>query len=161
MGWGTEWSRGGYALLTPGTNACSGQTEEKEVWYHEGPPMLKKMRLWTANYALPRAQERLKRQRISFAKPDKERMASKQAVHNTMRTFQNEASQVGDGRPVSYCKFSPDSSMLATASWSGLCKLWSVPDCEPIRSLRGGSRGSLAVMARMGSTAHDALHPLL
>ena len=29
----------------------------------------------------------------------------------------NFCSQIGDDRPLSFCQFSPDSSMLATASW--------------------------------------------
>jgi len=27
--------------------------------------------------------------------------------------------------------------MVAVSSWSGLCKLWSVPDCQLVRTLRG------------------------
>ena len=40
--------------------------------------------------------------------------------------------EVGDVRPLSHCAFSPDpkTSYLATASWSGLVKLWTVPSAE-------------------------------
>lgn len=47
------------------------------------------------------------------------------------------SSQVGDTRPISYCTFSPNSKLLATASWSGLCKVWSVPDCTLQQTLKG------------------------
>ena len=43
-----------------------------------------------------------------------------------------QASQIVDTRPVSWCQFSPDSKMLVTGSWSGVCKLWSVPDCKEV-----------------------------
>jgi U4/U6 small nuclear ribonucleoprotein PRP4 len=46
-------------------------------------------------------------------------------------------SQFGDERPLSYCSFSPNSKLLATGSWSGLIKLWSVPESQQVRSLRG------------------------
>lgn len=46
-------------------------------------------------------------------------------------------SQVGDVRPVSNCSFNEDSSMLLTSSWSGQCKLWSVPDCQLVNTFRG------------------------
>ena len=35
------------------------------------------------------------------------------------------------------CRFSPDGAQLATSSWSGLCRLWSVPDCKLAMNLRG------------------------
>ena len=35
----------------------------------------------------------------------------------TVQQITNTCSQVGDDRPISYCQFSPDSKMLATASW--------------------------------------------
>ncbi|PWA30847.1 hypothetical protein CCH79_00020532, partial [Gambusia affinis] len=60
----------------------------------------------------------------------------------------NFCSQIGDDRPISFCHFSPDSKMLATASWSGLCKLWSVPDCALIRTLRGHNTNVGAVAFR-------------
>jgi U4/U6 small nuclear ribonucleoprotein PRP4 len=46
-------------------------------------------------------------------------------------------SQIGDERPISQVRFSPNSEILATASWSGLVKLWDVPNLRPIRTLRG------------------------
>lgn len=45
-------------------------------------------------------------------------------------------SQVGDQRPVSSVSFSPDGQLIATSSWSGLCKLWAVPSLEHRRTLR-------------------------
>lgn len=49
------------------------------------------------------------------------------------------SSQVGDSRPISHCNFNSDSSLLITSSWSGLCKIWSVPDCNLVQTLRGHS----------------------
>ncbi len=54
-------------------------------------------------------------------------------------------SQVGDSRPLTCCKFSPDGEMLATTSLSGLCRLWSVPLCEPKMSLRGHQAGACSI----------------
>lgn len=110
---------------------------DQEVWYHEGPQELKIARLWIARFSIPRANERLKHARIQQARPDPEKAAKTQDIHRKLRNLYNFCSQIGDDRPLSFCRFSPDSQMLATASWSGLCKLWSVPDCEPIRILRG------------------------
>jgi len=42
----------------------------------------------------------------------------------------NQCSVFGDGRPIAACAFSPDGSALATASWSGLVKLWDGATCE-------------------------------
>ncbi|CAH3109932.1 unnamed protein product [Porites lobata] len=110
---------------------------EEEVWYHEGSPELKVARLWIAKYSLPRSCERLKQMRIQQARPDPEKAAKMQELHRKLRGLNNFCSQIGDDRPLSFCQFSPDSKILATASWSGLCKLWSIPDCEPIAVLRG------------------------
>lgn len=45
--------------------------------------------------------------------------------------------QVGDTRPLVGVAFSPDSTTLASASMSGLCKLWSVNNSEVITTLKG------------------------
>lgn len=117
------------------------QEEKKEsdnvTWYHEGSDSLKHARLWLANYSLPRAAERLRMAKEAKNEPTALKNAKKQEVQKKIRALTNECSQIGDNRPISHCQFSPDSKLLVTASWSGLCKLWSVPDCQPIRTLRG------------------------
>jgi len=114
--------------------------EKKDVestWYHEGPKTLKIAREWLANYSIPRAKERLNRLREESNLPENAQMAKKQEVQKRMKSLDVEASQIVDTRPVSCCQFSPDSKMLVTGSWSGVCKLWSLPDCQEIRPLRG------------------------
>src|SRR5258706_7771525 len=54
-----------------------------------------------------------------------------------LKTTQNIGSQIGDDRPVSIVRFSPNSKLLATGSWTGLVKVWSVPDCKLKSTLRG------------------------
>lgn len=38
---------------------------------------------------------------------------------------------------MAQCAFSPDSKLLLTGSWSGGCKLWSIPECELVSTLAG------------------------
>lgn len=115
--------------------------EEREhdetTWYHEGPAFLRVSRQWIAEYSLPRAKERIARLKAELALPDVTRMAKQQETQNKLKTLDVEASQIADTRPISWCTFSPNSEILATGSWSGLCKLWSVPDCKELQVLRG------------------------
>ncbi|XP_046437636.1 U4/U6 small nuclear ribonucleoprotein Prp4-like [Daphnia pulex] len=111
------------------------QTET--TWYHEGPESLKIARLWLAYYSLPRAKQRLSNVKLESEIPESTRTAKRQEMVKRMRGMNIMCSQVGDGRPISYCQFSPSGNLLATASWSGLCKLWNVPDCTLSHSLRG------------------------
>ncbi|KAK7575478.1 hypothetical protein V9T40_011764 [Parthenolecanium corni] len=109
------------------------------TWYHEGSQALKEARFDIACYSLIRAKQRISRLREEAALPESTRTARKQELHKYLSSLVINCSQIGDDRPISYCTFSPDSSMIATASWSGLCKLWSVPGCELLRTFRGHS----------------------
>ncbi|XP_072015731.1 U4/U6 small nuclear ribonucleoprotein Prp4-like [Amphiura filiformis] len=111
--------------------------DENTTWYHEGPVSLKRARLWIAEYSLPRAEKRLEGAREAKLIPESQQNAKRQELSRHMRSLSAIGSQIGDTRPISYCQFSPDSKMLATASWSGLIKLWSVPEFHAIKTLRG------------------------
>ena len=120
-----------------------GETEleeektSEEVWYHEGPNALKVSRLFIAEYSLPRARDRIIKAKHEMKNNDSTKTVKVQEVHRKARSLINFCSQIGDNRPLSYCQFSPDCNLLATASWSGLCKLWSVPDGKEVRVLKG------------------------
>lgn len=94
-------------------------------------------RITIAASSLVASRDRLKKARLQLAKGDRQLSAERQRLHGRLRTYGNYCSQVGCQRPLSASQFSPDGKMLATASWSGLCKLWTVPDCKEIKSLRG------------------------
>ncbi|XP_046366916.1 U4/U6 small nuclear ribonucleoprotein Prp4-like [Haliotis rufescens] len=111
--------------------------EENITWYHEGTDSLKDARYWLSDYSIPRAKERVGRERSHKLTPTAQKNAQMQELQKRIRSVTNDCSQIGDDRPLSYCQFSPDSQMLAVASWSGLCKLWSIPDCQLVRQLRG------------------------
>uniref|UniRef100_A0A3B3CPV7 Pre-mRNA splicing tri-snRNP complex factor PRPF4 n=1 Tax=Oryzias melastigma TaxID=30732 RepID=A0A3B3CPV7_ORYME len=121
---------------------------QEQTWYHEGSASLKEARLWMARYSLPRAVARLEAARVQKEVSEANKTIRQQELHKSLRNLNNFCSQIGDDRPISFCHFSPDSRMLATASWSGLCKLWSVPDCNLIRTLRGHNTNVGAIVFR-------------
>jgi len=90
-----------------------------------------------AAYSLPRAKARLDKARQDLLLPAATRTAKRQELLKKLQALSIYCSQIGDNRPISFCQFSPNSKILVTASWSGLCKLWSVPDCTLLRTLHG------------------------
>lgn len=69
-------------------------------------------------YSLPRAQHRLKAAQEEAGLPEATVTARKQELQKFITSLTIYCSQIGDTRPLSYCSFSPDSTMLATSSWS-------------------------------------------
>ncbi|CAG2053033.1 unnamed protein product [Timema podura] len=113
------------------------EKDQESTWYHEGPDSLRISRSWIASYSLPRAKNRLEEARREQNQPEATRTAHRQELQKNLQAMSIFCSQIGDTRPISYCQFSPDSKMLATASWSGLCKLWNIPNCDLVRTLQG------------------------
>ncbi|GLG92426.1 Protein will die slowly, partial [Gryllus bimaculatus] len=100
------------------------QLGEPICLFGEGPADRRK-------YSLPRAKARLEQARKEKEVADATRTARRQELQKKLQALSIYCSQIGDTRPISYCQFSPDSKM------SGLCKLWSVPNCELLKTLRG------------------------
>lgn len=46
-------------------------------------------------------------------------------------------SEFGDDRTISHGYLSPEEDLFLTAGWSGVCKLWGVPDCSLLTDLKG------------------------
>lgn len=82
-------------------------------------------------------------------------MDVRRAVYAELKTFTNLGSQIGDTRPLSSLRFSPDSSMLLTSSWTGAAKLWSIPACKEIKTLKGA-----LAPCRICSSRIDRLHSI-
>lgn len=129
--------------------------QDQATWYHEGPDSLRIARLWLADYSLPRAKDRLVRAREALEVPSAARAGRMVEMQKKLQSLAPLCSQVGDTRPVSSAAFSEDSSLLLTSSWSGLCKLWSVPDCELKQTLRGHASYVGGVALRPGVKADE------
>ncbi|KAK4051242.1 hypothetical protein OIV83_003064 [Microbotryomycetes sp. JL201] len=112
------------------------EREREEEFYTEGTNELKQARQFIAEYSLPRARKRIARQRVESTVPLSRLMDVRKAVFANLKSFTNLGSQIGDTRSLSSLRFSPDSSMLLTSSWTGTAKLWSMPACKEVRTIR-------------------------
>jgi len=113
--------------------------EQKELFYTMGIETLKTARMELASYSLKRAQKRIadsKRKRGQYeALEEEDRQVA--GLFEELKSLSSFASNIGDNRPIAFCEFSPDSKLLATASWSGICRLWELPNCLSTVSLQG------------------------
>lgn len=133
------------------------QQDTSQTWYHEGSEALRIARLRIADYSLPRAKARLEetRQKQEIASTTKASRIVE--LQKKIQAMVPQCSQVGDVRPISACNFNEDSTLLLTGSWSGLCKLWSMPNCELIRTFRGHSHhiGGVVFRNKASSGVYD------
>ncbi|KAI8387502.1 WD40-repeat-containing domain protein [Blakeslea trispora] len=111
--------------------------EEAEEFFTPGSVELLEARKWLTKYSLPRAKQRNERQRQEQNIPLALLKASRKELHTALKGYTNWSSQIADDRPVAQCAFSPDSQLLVTGAWSGLCKVWSIPNCEHVLTLKG------------------------
>ena len=111
--------------------------ETCKTWYHEGSENLLRARYWMAEYSIPRASSRLANAIETKTIPVEIRESSAQDLYKKLRTMEISCSQVADQRPISSSSFSPNGKLIATSSWSGLCKIWEVPSLQQQSVLRG------------------------
>ncbi|KAI9464261.1 U4/U6 snRNP-specific spliceosomal protein [Russula earlei] len=115
----------------------SESEDEAEEFYSPGSLDLLEARRRLAEFSLPRAQKRVAQQKLDSKLPLSRIIDIRKRVFADVKTFSNLGSQIGDERPISLVRFAPNGQILATGSWSSSVKLWNVPACTPIRTLRG------------------------
>ncbi|XP_048570691.1 U4/U6 small nuclear ribonucleoprotein PRP4-like protein [Triticum urartu] len=106
-------------------------------FFTEGTNQLLQARVDIAMYSLPRAKARVDSAKRRLAGPDEDPEAEAALVVKQAGDFVLECSEIGDDRPLTGCSFSRDASMLATSSWSGIIKVWSMPQITKIATLKG------------------------
>lgn len=112
---------------------------DEDLFYTEGIEELLEARVKIAEWSVPRANQRLvkeRRQRLDEDPAEYEERVERFSGF-LQKSMVAEVSQVGDERPLTQGKFSPDSQLFCTSSWSGYIKLWKVPSCEPTLTIRG------------------------
>jgi len=111
--------------------------EKEEEFYTEGDEALEQARRWLTSYSMPRTKQRIARQRQEAALPLARILDARKGVFTELKTYTSLGSQFADERPISSVRFSPNSEFLATGSWSGTAKIWSIPQCRQLEELKG------------------------
>lgn len=133
----------GDAAITPQEPT---EEEQEEEFYTEGSQELLEARRSIAKYSLPRAKERILRQRQESAIPLRTHIKHRKNVKAQLATFDLFGTQIAGERPVSITRFSPSGELVAAGNWAGGIKLLSVPNLEEKAVLRGhtGNVGGLS-----------------
>lgn len=108
-----------------------------QLFYTEGSAELLEARKQILRYSLRRSWTRIERAKRKRNDPDEDEDAEIDEVLKSMEETSLDCSEIGDGRPLSSCSFSPDASLLATSSWTGVAKLWSMPDVQHLATFKG------------------------
>lgn len=111
--------------------------DQEEEFYTEGTQELLAARQDIAWYSLARARRRIQKQRGEASLPLADLVRRRKQTYEPINRFTSLGSQPADDRPISMVRFSPDGQQLATASWSGSVKLWSIPSATLQSELRG------------------------
>ncbi|KAI9024138.1 WD40-repeat-containing domain protein [Hyaloraphidium curvatum] len=126
-----------YESLPGSESEEDSEDEQDEEFYTEGSEELYEARRWIAETSLRRARKRIEAQQAELETPASQRKKIMHDFYLHLKTFSIFSSQLADDRPLTYCTFSPNSRLLATASWSGLIKLHAIPSCQHAYTFRG------------------------
>jgi len=113
------------------------EDEQEEEFFTEGSQSLLIARQEIARYSLQKAAKRLASQKLQTTIPLSRILATRKEIFAPLRTYTNLGSQIGDSRPISIVRFSPNGKLLGTGSWSGGVRLWEIPSAKEKITLRG------------------------
>ena len=109
------------------------EAEVRKAFLTPGPEALHAARTRIAEFSMQASRQRLQREKQLAA------TSPLYLPHPALPSYTATASTLGDVRPLSSCAFSPSAALLATSSFSGLCKVWRVSDCSERYVLKGHS----------------------
>ncbi|KAI5849031.1 WD40-repeat-containing domain protein [Tricharina praecox] len=111
--------------------------DDDEEYYTPGEPELLDARRKIAIFSLPRARERIDRQKVEAAIPLQKHIKHRRTIKEHLGGYQVLGSQIAGDRPVSMARFSPNSKLIAAGAWSGTIRMLAVPNLEDKGMLRG------------------------
>ena len=89
-----------------------------------------------ALFSLKRAQQRLMSAKRKRENPDEDEDAERKEAEKQVSILVNQASEIGDDRPLTSCEFSPQGLSFASASFTGTVKVWTVPNLSKSLTIR-------------------------
>jgi len=119
--------------------AAAGLPTQTELFYTPASEELQAARASIAAYSFERASKRLRAAAEVAASPAACRAEDAHAarLYGALKRARPLISQAGDERPITSCALSHDASMLATAGWSGVVKVWTTDGLQEVGTLRG------------------------
>lgn len=112
--------------------------EENEYFLYEGTKELKQARQEIAQFTIRESAIRIEKAKLKRETTDpleEEALIDQELLQ--IPEFEMSMVQFADPSCVSKGCFSPDTKYFATSGWSGLCKIWSIPDCNLKTTLLG------------------------
>jgi U4/U6 small nuclear ribonucleoprotein PRP4 len=113
------------------------EVEQTQEFYTYGPKELHQARKFILQYSIPRAVNRIQLQKEQLEVPFTVRKHQRYDWYTKLQNYQVKSLQLGDDRPIGFCAFSPNSKSILTSSWTGLVKLWNVPESQNITEFKG------------------------
>lgn len=117
--------------------------DHDQIFFYEGCEALKKARFQIANYSVRQSNYRLDMARIKQLEPMSTRFIPQQETIEKLRSIEDQGSYIDDDcstnelKTLTSCSFNTSGTLLATSCRSGKCKLWSIPDMETHKTLKG------------------------
>lgn len=125
------------ATFLQNTQEDDESDESDEEFFTRGGELLECSRRELARFSMERAQIRLGKQREGAKLPLPQVKSERKDLYKHVKTMELDGTQVGGDRPLSFCTFSGSGTALATGGFGGEVKLWSVPNCNPLKTFAG------------------------
>ncbi|GHJ84728.1 hypothetical protein NliqN6_1130 [Naganishia liquefaciens] len=119
------------------TDDSDSDEEKEDEFYTPGSDDLLKARRKIAEFSLARARRRIAKQREEAAIPLSRIVEVRKKLYGDLKNYTQLGSQIGDERPISQVRYSPNSKLLLTASWTGNARVWDMPNCSLKSTMRG------------------------